>query len=143
MIEIVNTSINVERVIDSVASPSAGAIDIFIGTTRNNSGGENVLYLEYEVYQDMALETINKLINEAYATWNLCKVSFVHRVGRVDIGEASIVIAVSSPHRKEAFEACRFLIDNVKKTVPIWKKEYFDDDYNWVEGEQNKKGDGV
>ncbi len=136
MIKIVKIPIDIAEVIKSVSNPKAGAIDAFIGTTRDNFEGKPVLFLEYEAYEEMALFTIQKLVDEAFSKWNLCSVSLVHRVGRVDIGDVSIVIAVSSPHRNEAFEACRFLIDNVKKTVPIWKKEHFEGKNTWVGSEK-------
>ena len=132
MIEIVHTPIDVAKVLESIADPSAGAIDLFIGATRNTAEGKRVLWLEYEAYLPMVLEQIQRLVQEATSHWNLCKVTIIHRVGKVGIGEASVVIGVSSSHRKEAFEGCRFLIDNLKKTVPIWKKEVFEQKEEWV-----------
>jgi molybdopterin synthase catalytic subunit len=132
MIQIVENEIDIRRVLQSVRDPAAGGIDIFIGTTRNNSKGKQVLSLEYETYQPMALKLMYRIADEATTRWGLCKISIVHRIGRVNIGEASVVIAASSAHRKEAFEACRFAIDTLKKEVPIWKKEYFADSEIWV-----------
>lgn len=127
MNEITIHPINIQKVIDSVTTPESGGIDIFIGATRNHSKHRPVLYLEYEAYEPMALKVIEQIEHEARGKWQLHKVAIVHRIGKVDVGEASVVIAVSSSHRKEAFEACRFLIDTLKKTVPIWKREYFAD----------------
>jgi molybdopterin synthase catalytic subunit len=107
----------------------------FEGVTRNNSKGRPTLYLEYEAYRDMALEQIRGILSEVRNRWTIDRVGVIHRLGRVEIGEASVVIVVTSAHRAAAFEACRFVIDRLKKTVPIWKKEYFEDGEAWVEGE--------
>lgn len=127
MNEITIHPIDIQKIIDSVVTPESGGIDVFIGTTRNHSKHRAVLYLEYEAYEPMALKTMNQIEQEARSKWQLHKVAIVHRIGKVDVGEASVAIAVSSAHRKEAFEACRFLIDTLKQTVPIWKREYFAD----------------
>ena len=110
-----------------VTTPESGGISVFIGTTRNTSSGRAVTRLEYEAYEPMALKVMEQLESEAKRTWPLHNVVLVHRLGEVPVLEASVLIAVSSAHRKEAFEACRFLIDRLKKDVPIWKKEYFAD----------------
>ena len=102
-------------------------MNIFIGMTRNHSHGKQVRVLEYEAYAPMALKTMERLSQQARETWDVRETSIVHRIGRVPIGEASVVIAVSSPHRDESFKACRFLIDELKRIVPIWKREYFED----------------
>jgi molybdopterin synthase catalytic subunit len=133
MIQIVHTSINIPEVIASVTDERAGGIDVFIGTTRNNANGKNVLWLEYESYEPMALKLMQQIVDETNERWSVVKTSVVHRIGRVDIGEASVVIAVSSAHRKEAFEGCRYLIDRLKQIVPIWKKEFFEDGSVWVD----------
>lgn len=137
MIKIIEEIINIEEVFDSVKDSSAGGIDMFIGTTRNQSNGKGVLSLKYEAYEPMASNIMNELASEAHRRWPLKKISIVHRVGCVEIGEASVVIAVSSAHRKEAFEACRFLIDTLKKAVPIWKKEIFADGAVWVGAQES------
>jgi molybdopterin synthase catalytic subunit len=134
MISIVTEPIDIQEIFRSVESKEAGAVDIFIGTTRNNSSGKKVLFLEYEAFAEMALKEMEAIGDELRIRWNICAASIVHRIGRVDIGEASVIIAVSSAHRKEAFESCRFAIDTLKKTVPIWKKEYFEDGAAWVDG---------
>ncbi|TAK55654.1 MAG: molybdenum cofactor biosynthesis protein MoaE [Bacteroidetes bacterium] len=133
MVRIITEEINIAEAINGASDPAAGAIDVFIGTTRNNANGKRVLKLEYEAYNEMALEMMQRLLDEASLRWSICKCSIIHRVGRVDIGEASVVIAVSSPHRNEAFEACKFLIDRLKQEVPIWKKEFFEDGEIWVD----------
>ena len=133
MIEITGQPIDIEAVRKSVTTDGAGGIDIFIGTTRNHSRGKKVMYLEYEAYEPMAVGILQKISEDARKNWPLERISVVHRVGRVEIGEASVVIAVSAVHRKEAFEACRWIIDTLKKDAPIWKKEHFDDGESWVE----------
>lgn len=127
MVEITHSTIDVQSILGSVTNPESGAIDVFIGTTRNNAGGRGVLSLMYEAYEPMALKIMAQLEDEARSRWPLHRVAIVHRLGRVDPAESSVVIAVSSAHRKEAFEACRFLIDRLKQDVPIWKKEQFVD----------------
>lgn len=127
MIEITKSAIDVQKVIESVVTPESGGIDVFLGTTRNHSKGRNVDLLEYEAYEPMALKIMNRIAEQARQTWEVQNVSLVHRVGKVPVGEASVVIAVSSAHRDEAFRACRFVIDELKRVVPIWKREYFDD----------------
>ena len=134
MVKIVKEPIDIPSVLSYVTDPEAGGIDLFIGTTRNNAQGKDVLYLEYEAYPEMALPMMERLAAEISAKWSLKKIAMIHRIGRVDIGEASVLIAVSAPHRKEAFEACRYAIDTLKKTIPIWKKEYFKDGSKWVDG---------
>ena len=132
MIEIVTTAIDVAKVLGSVQSPSAGGIDLFIGTTRNYSNGRSVLALEYEAYQPMALGIMKTIAGDARTKWAIEQISMVHRIGRVEIGDASVVIAVSAVHRGEAFAACRYAIDTLKRDVPIWKKEFFADGEVWV-----------
>jgi len=136
MIEIVNRPIDVLRVYESVLDPAAGGIDIFVGTTRNVSDGKGVEWLEYEAYEPMALRQMQSIVEEVRKKWPVKRIAVVHRIGLVPIGEASIVIAVSAAHRREAFEACRYIIDTVKTTVPIWKKEHFDDGESWVENRE-------
>ena len=132
MNNIITEPIDVNAVLDSVKTNPSGAIDVFVGTTRDNSKGKAVTGLEYEAYVPMALKTIDSIEREARERWNLHEINIVHRIGRVGIGEASVVIAVSSAHREEAFKACRFLIDRLKEIVPIWKREYYEDgSFEW------------
>jgi molybdopterin synthase catalytic subunit len=138
MIKIVKEEIEIGKVLESVQDPSAGGIDIFIGTTRNHSSGKEVHSLEYQAYEPMALKLMNDIEEQIRRQWPVRKISLVHRIGKVAIGEASVVIAVSSVHRKEAFEACRYAIDTLKKTVPIWKKEIFADGEVWVGGQEER-----
>jgi len=127
MIALVRKAIHIEDVVTAVSTDSSGAIDLFLGTTRNHSDGKAVRSLSYEAYPEMAEREIRKIVQEVHYHWPAHKVAVVHRLGDVPMGEASVAIAVSSSHRKEAFEACRFIIDKLKETVPIWKKEQFED----------------
>lgn len=116
----------------AVAAPGAGGTVTFVGTTRRENAGRRVLRLEYEAFEPMALSEMHKLAEEAGRRWRIMRIAIGHRIGVVEIGEASVVIAVSAPHRAEAFEACRFAIDRLKQIVPIWKKEYFEGGEVWI-----------
>ena len=115
------------------SSPADGALCLFAGIVRNENKGKAVLYLEYEAYEDMALSLMEEIAAEARRKWPITDLRMVHRLGRLEIGEASVAVAVASPHRAEAFAACRFLIDTLKAQVPIWKKEYYADGSAWLE----------
>ena len=131
-IAIVHGPIDLAALERAVADPHAGAIVTFAGTTRADNVGRRVLRLEYEAYEPMALLEIRKLAREAVRRWPIRKIAINHRVGLVEIGETSVAIAVSTGHRAEAFEACRFAIDRLKEIVPIWKKEYFEGGEVWI-----------
>lgn len=133
MIEITDKPIDVQRVIDAAKSPDCGAVSVFIGTVRNNSRGRKVNALEYQVYEEMAVKMIGKIIDEIKSKWDVHKAAVSHRSGRMEIGEVSVVVAVSTPHRKDAFPACQYAIDRLKEIVPIWKKEFAVDGASWVE----------
>lgn len=124
--------LNVNYCIDLVRSPGCGGIDIFIGTVRNATNGKQVVRLEFEAYERMALKEMGKLAEEAIKKWSVHKVVVHHRTGVLQVGEIPVVIAVSAAHRDAAFDACRYLIDTLKKTVPIWKKEVFENGEVWV-----------
>ena len=132
MIKITEKSIDVQKVIDTASSLGAGAVNVFVGTVRNTANGKNVVWLEYEAYESMAVAEIRKIIDEASHRWPLLGWAVSHRVGTLKPGEVSVVVAVSSPHRRESFEACQFIIDTVKEKAPIWKKEHFEDGEEWV-----------
>ena len=132
MIEITSERINVDTILAHVGDAGAGAIDVFIGTSRDNTNGRRVVCLEFEAYIPMAKKELQKIASKAKEQWDVLKFAIVHRVGVVEIGEAAVIIAVATPHRAHAFEACRFIIDELKKTVPIWKKERFEDGEVWV-----------
>jgi molybdopterin synthase catalytic subunit len=132
MIKITEKPIDIQKVIDTASSLGAGAVNVFIGTVRNNAHGKNVLWLEYEAYESMAVSEIRKIIDEASHRWPLLGWAVSHRVGTLKPGEVSVVVAVSSPHRQQSFEACQFIIDTLKAKAPIFKKEIFEDGGEWV-----------
>ena len=134
MIRLTDAPIDPAPLMETVRSPKAGAIATFDGRVRDTSDGRRVTHLVYEAYQSMALLELDKLARSARDQWALEGVSIVHRIGRLEIEETSVFIAVSAAHRADAFAACRYLIDSIKQTVPIWKKEYFEDGSVWVEG---------
>jgi molybdopterin synthase catalytic subunit len=118
-----------------ILTGAEGAVVTFEGVVRNNTGGRPTLYLDYECYEPMALKVMAGIGDDLAATRDICRIAIVHRLGRMLIGEASVVVIVTAPHRRPAFEAALDCIDRVKKTVPIWKKERFADGEAWVEGE--------
>ncbi|MET0938907.1 MAG: molybdenum cofactor biosynthesis protein MoaE [Gaiellaceae bacterium] len=126
------TPLSVEDAVVEVRSDEAGAIATFIGTTRARSRGRDVIHLEYEAYEGMAEEVMASLASELVSRHDLCHVAIHHRVGRVDIGETSVVIAVSAPHRAAALAACQEAIDELKVTVPLWKKEVYEGGEEWI-----------
>jgi molybdopterin synthase catalytic subunit len=132
MYKIVDHPISLDELVASVNVPDAGAIATFLGTTRATNRGRRVLELEYEAYASMAVAEFEKIAEEARSRWELCSVAIVHRVGTVPIGDTSVAIAVSAPHRVEAIEACRFAIDRLKHVAPIWKKERFEGGEVWI-----------
>jgi len=129
LIQLQPDAIDAAAVIAFVAAPHAGGIDVFLGTTREerHADGRELLALDYEAYADMALKQLRDLAAEARRRWPIVKLAIVHRTGRVNLAEPSVVIAVSCPHRGEAFDACRWIIDTLKKDVAIWKKEVWSD----------------
>jgi molybdopterin synthase catalytic subunit len=131
-IKISNGCLNIPACIDWVMSPDSGGIDIFVGTVRNATKGKKVVRLEFEAYESMAFQEMNKIAEDMMVKWPLHKVLIHHRTGSLEIGEVPVVIAVSAAHRAAAFDACRYAIDTLKETVPIWKKEVFEDGEIWV-----------
>jgi len=132
MFKVTDQPISIDDVVREVVDDPYGGITTFIGVVRGNSQGKKVLYLEYEAYDEMAEKKMREIGDEVCQRWEDSKIAMIHRVGHLEIGEASIVIAVATPHRKEAFEACRYAIDRVKQTVPIWKKEVWEGGETWV-----------
>src|SRR5271167_2042132 len=132
---IVGEPIRTAALLAAIKHPEDGAIAIFDGIVRNNSRGRRTLYLDYTAYEPMALRQMEQLARQALANYAVRDVRLVHRLGRLQIGESSVYIAVTAEHRHAAFDACRWLIDTLKKTVPIWKKEYFEDGAVWADGE--------
>jgi len=127
--------IDVQAIRAEMAHPEDGAVIVFEGVVRNNSRRRRTLYLDYEAYESMAFNEMKKLSKVALERFKVRDVRVVHRLGRLEIGETSIAIAVASAHRTAAFDACRWLIDTLKRTVPIWKKEHFEDGAVWADGE--------
>lgn len=134
-VSIVHERIDAHTTVTSLERPEDGALVIFDGMVRNNTRGRRTLYLIYEAYEEMALEQMRALATKAMADFAIRDVAIVHRLGRLEVGESSVLIAVASAHRAAAFDACRWLIDTLKKTVPIWKKEFFEDGAVWADGE--------
>lgn len=131
-IQISQSTLSVQACTDFVASDSAGGTAVFIGTVRNQTKGKPVIRLEFEAYEPMAIAEMRKIAEQAQAKWSCEKIAIHHRVGTLQIGEIPVIIAVATPHRKAAFEACQYCIDTLKETVPIWKKEIFEDGEVWV-----------
>jgi molybdopterin synthase catalytic subunit len=129
--EKIETAAELER----IKGPEDGAAVVFEGVVRNHSRGRRTLFLEYEAYEEMAGKQMESLAEQALAQFQVRDVAIVHRLGRLEIGETSVLIVVASAHRAAAFEACRWLIDTLKRTVPIWKKEHFEDGAVWADGE--------
>ena len=132
---IVRTAIETSQILANVKRGEDGAAVVFEGIVRNQTRGRKTLYLDYEAYEDMALQQMERLAEQARKQFQIRDVALVHRLGRLEIGETSVLIVVASAHRAAAFEACRWLIDTLKQTVPIWKKEYFEDGAVWADGE--------
>jgi molybdopterin synthase catalytic subunit len=127
--------IDTQRVLGDIKRGEDGAVVVFEGMVRNSTRGRRTLYLDYEAYEEMALRKMEELTEQALQQFQVRDVAMVHRLGRLEIGETSVLIVVASAHRAAAFEACRWLIDTMKRTVPIWKKEYFEDGAVWADGE--------
>jgi molybdopterin synthase catalytic subunit len=124
----------IDAIAQSVWHAGAGGIVTFEGAVRDNARGKRIRYLEYDAYPEMAEQEMAKIAAEVERRWGTDRVALVHRIGRLEIGEVSVVVAVACPHRAEAFEACRYAIDTLKASVPIWKKEVAEDGESWVEG---------
>lgn len=131
-VKLCSSSVDLIECFDWIQSSDCGGIDIFIGTVRNNTKGREVLCLEFEAYETMAITEMEKIANEAFSKFEIEKVLIFHALGSLKIGEIPVIIAVAAKHRAAAFEACRFSIDKLKETVPIWKKEIFADGESWV-----------
>jgi molybdopterin synthase catalytic subunit len=134
-VKLVRERIDTEAIVGRLKQPADGAAVMFDGVVRDNTRGRRTLYLDYEAYEAMALKQMDSLAVEAQSRFEVRGVSIVHRLGRLEIGASSVLIVVVAAHRGAAFEACRWIIDTLKKTVPIWKKEYFEDGAVWADGE--------
>jgi len=132
---IVREPIHTQQILDQIKRPEDGAALVFEGIVRNNTRGRRTLYLDYESYEGMALKQMQSLVDQALNDFKIRDAIIIHRLGKLEIGETSVLIVVASAHRAAAFDACRWLIDTLKRTVPIWKKEYFEDGAVWADGE--------
>jgi molybdopterin synthase catalytic subunit len=137
MIEITHEPLDPERITSGVRSDANGAVVTFLGTTRSSTGDRRVLHLEYEAYEPMAVKKLAEIAEEMRDRWSVEDVAIYHRLGRLELGEISLVVAVASPHRPEAFAACQYSVDRIKQTVPIWKKETFEGGEVWVESPED------
>jgi molybdopterin synthase catalytic subunit len=123
-----------QKILAEMADESTGAMVFFVGTVRNHDDGERVLAIMYEVYDEMAQEILEKIESEMMARWSIKKFIAVQRTGYVKVGEISVVVAATSPHRQEAFDACRYGIDTIKTSIPVWKNEKVESGERWVKG---------
>lgn len=134
--------LTIQEVVDRVVRPEAGAINTFIGTVREFTKGKQTIYLEYQSYESMAVKKMHEIGQEINKKWPEAKTAIAHRVGRLDISDIAVVIAVSTPHRADSYEASRYAIERMKEIVPIWKKEHWDDGEEWI-GDQKEHKKGV
>lgn len=133
MIEITPEPIDMPAVTAAAESPDCGAVAVFMGTVRDHNRGKSVEWLEYEAYPEMACKMIQRIVDEAKEKWDVRNYAVSHRIGHLTIGEIAVVVAVATPHRGDAFEACRYIIDRLKEIVPIWKKERASDGETWID----------
>ncbi|HEX3107120.1 MAG TPA: molybdenum cofactor biosynthesis protein MoaE [Terriglobales bacterium] len=134
-VSITRQPINTAALLENMKHPDDGAAIVFEGIVRDNTRGRRTLFLDYEAYEEMAVKEMESLVTRALDQFQIRDAAIIHRLGRIEIGETSVLIIVASAHRAAAFDACRWLIDTLKRTVPIWKKEYFDDGAFWSDGE--------
>ena len=134
MFAITREPLDPQPLVEAVRKDESGAVALFYGVVRNHNMGRSVQYLEYDAYESMAVKKLREVADEVCAKFPVNGVAALHRIGRLGIGETSLLVAVSSPHRKEAFEACHYAVDRIKETVPVWKKEVWEDGSEWIEG---------
>ncbi len=139
MISITEKPIDVNKLLNDASDQSSGASVLFTGTVRDHNKQDKVSKLHYEAYQEMAEKILQEIENEVHAKWKINKFIAIHRTGTLKVGEVSVAVAVSSEHRKEAFEACKFGIDSIKEKAPIWKKEFAESGAEWLEGVVTKQ----
>jgi molybdopterin synthase catalytic subunit len=137
--KITRDPIDPQPFVEQVRRDESGAVALFLGVARNNNLGRRVLRLEYDAYPEMAERQLRRVAEEMASRWPITDIAIVHRIGRLEIGETSLLVAVSSPHRKEAFEACHQTVNRIKEVVPIWKKEVWEGGETWIEGEKRAK----
>ena len=133
-IEVTSAPLSVDTVLRAVEGPGSGAVTTFVGLVRDHNQGRKVLFLDYEAYTPLAEKALAIIVAEAEAQWTGARMAIHHRTGKLAIGEASVVIAVATPHRADAFAACRYAIERIKQIVPIWKHEHFEGGEVWIEG---------
>jgi MoaE-MoaD fusion protein len=131
---VTSAPLDVASALELVSAPRDGAVTTFVGMVRDHNAGRRVLWLEYEAYAPLAVKAFEQIASEAAARWSDARLAIHHRTGRLEIGEASVVIAAASPHRADAFAACRYAIERLKQIAPIWKHEHFDGGEVWIEG---------
>lgn len=134
MFEITSEPLDPAPLVAAVRRDESGAVALFYGVVRNENMGRGVRYLEYDAYPEMAIKKMREVADEVRAKFPVTGIGILHRTGRLEIGETSLLVAVSSGHRKEAFEACHYAVDRIKQIVPVWKKEVWDDGEEWIEG---------
>jgi molybdopterin synthase catalytic subunit len=137
LIRVTDAALSIDEAVAAVASPAAGAINVFLGVVRDNNLGRSVDHLEYEAYPTMAEKVMRELGEEAVRRFGLIDCAILHRTGPLAIGETSLLVAISSGHRAESFEGGRWLVDEIKKKVPVWKKEIWEGGESWIEGPES------
>ena len=138
LVEVTADELDPGRVVEHVRRDDAGAVALFYGIVRDHNQGRKVLHLEYDAYPEMATSVIQRIATEIEERFNIAETAIQHRTGRLEIGETSLLVAVSSAHRREAFDACHALVDRFKEEVPIWKKEVFEGGEEWIEGDPSR-----
>ena len=134
MFAITHEPLDPAPLVDAVRRDESGAVALFYGVVRNENMGRNVQYLEYDAYPEMAIKKMKEVADEVRAKFPVTGIGVLHRIGRLEIGETSLLVAVSSGHRSEAFAACHYAVDRIKQIVPVWKKEVWEDGEAWIEG---------
>ena len=135
MVRLQREPIDVTALIAASRADGDGAVAVFLGSVRATNAGQTVLFLEYEAYAGMAEREMERIERDALARFPVSRVALAHRIGRLEVGEISVAVAVAAPHRAAAMDACRFVIDTVKASVPIWKREHFEGGVVWIEGQ--------
>jgi len=137
LFEVTADELDPDRVVEHVRRDDAGAIALFYGVVRDHNRDRKVTHLEYDAYPEMATKVMQRIADEVKERFNIAETAIQHRTGRLEVGETSLLVAVSSAHRSEAFEACHALVDRFKEDVPIWKKEFFEGGEEWIEGDSS------
>ncbi len=135
LVRITADPLDPQPLVEHVRRDESGAVVLFLGVVRNNNLGRRVFHVEYDAYPQMAEKELRQVAEEVMSRWPITDIAIAHRTGRLEIGETSLIIAVSSPHRQEAFEACQHVVNRIKEVVPIWKKEVWEGGESWIEGE--------